>query len=177
MAVSRLERLRQFLPFLGVGLALLSVLVALIFWVQRGAHLDLKGTIGRVRTLALPDSSTVVILDFRITNVADYPFVVKHIEVFLETESGKTLEGAVASDQDTASLFQYYPLVGPRYNPTLLVRTRIPPQQSLDRMLAVRFEMAEEEVHRRRGLRVRIQEVDGALSEIEEERGEARRVR
>ncbi|MGB9604549.1 MAG: hypothetical protein ACPL88_01565, partial [Bryobacteraceae bacterium] len=94
MRASKLERLRQFLPFFAVGLAVVSVLVAAIFWVQRGAHLRLEGTIGRVRTLGLPDASTVVVLDFRVTNLADYPFVVRQVQVFLDTPEGKTLQGA-----------------------------------------------------------------------------------
>ena len=170
MAASKLERLRQFLPFVGIGAVLLSLLIALLFWVQRGAHLELEGAIGRARTLGLPDGSTIVILDFRIKNVADYPFVVKNIEVLLESREGKTWEGAIASDQDTARLFEYYPVLGPRYNPNLLVRTRIEPHQSLDRMLAVRFEVPEEAVEQRRTLRVRITDVDGAVSEIGEQR-------
>jgi len=50
------------------------------------------------------------------------------------------------------------------------VRTRIEPHQSLDRMLAVRFEVPEEAVEQRRTLRVRITDVDGAVSEIGEQR-------
>jgi len=42
--------------------------------------------------------------------------------------------------------------------------------QSLDRMLAVRFEVPEEAVEQRRTLRVRITDVDGAVSEIGEQR-------
>ena len=162
--------LGKVLPYLGIGAVLFSLLIALLFWVQRGAHLELQGAIARARTLELPDGSTIVILDFRITNVADYPFVVKNVEVFLESAEGKTWQGAVASDQDATRLFQYYPVLGPRHNPTLLVRTRIGPHESLDRMLAVRFELPEEAVLRRRTFRVRVVDVDGAVSEIAEQR-------
>lgn len=167
---SPLERLRRFLPFLLVGLAAVSVLVAVIFWVQRGAHLRLEGKIGRVRTLGLPDGSTVLVVDFRVRNAADYPFVVRQVQMFVETAEGRTLEGAVASEVDASSLFQYYPVLGPRYNPTLVGRTRIEPRQSLDRMIAARFEAPEEQLETRRALRIRIEDVDGAVSEIGEER-------
>lgn len=167
---SRLERLRRFLPFLGAGLAAVSVLLAVIFWAQRGAHLRLEGKIGRVRTLALPDASSVLVADFRVRNSADYPFLVRQVRVFLETAEGKTLEGAIASDVDTSALFQYYPVLGPRYNPTLVARTRIQPGESLDRMIAARFEAPEEQLEARRGLRIRIEDVDGAISEIREPR-------
>ncbi len=169
-ANSRLEQLRRLLPFFGVGLAALGLLIALIFWMQRGAHLRLEGKIGRVRTLALPDGSSVLIADFRVRNAADYPFVVRQVQIFLETADGRTLEGAVASEVDASALFQYYPILGPRYNPTLVARTRIEPRQSLDRMVAARFEIAEEQIETRRGMRIRIEDVDGAVSEIREQR-------
>ncbi|MDW8131481.1 MAG: hypothetical protein RMI94_13100 [Bryobacterales bacterium] len=169
-AESRLERLCRFLPFLGAGLAVVAVLVATIVWMQGGAHLRLEGKIGRVRTLALPDASSLLVVDFRVRNEADYPFVVRQVQIFVQTEEGETLEGAVASEIDTSALFQYYPILGPRYNPTLVARTKIEPRQSLDRMLAARFEAEEGRLQSRRGLRIRIEELDGAVSEIVEQR-------
>lgn len=168
MRESKAERIRRFLPFLLAGLGAVSLLVVLLFWVQRGAHLELKGRIQKVRTLALPDSSTVVVIDFRFVNTANYPFVVRRVDVLLDGADGRTLEGSVVSEADAESLFRYYPLLGQKYNPSLVVRTRIAARQSLDRMIAARFELREEDVERRKGLRVRVEDVDGAVSEIAE---------
>lgn len=168
MSETRAERIRRFLPFLGVGLAAVAALVAAVFYIQRGAHPELQGRIQKVRSLALPDSSTVVVADFRCTNVADYPFVVRRVDLLVETADGRLLEGSLVSEIDASRLFEYYPLLGPKYNPTLLPRTRIGPHQSLDRMVAARFELAEEDLARRRRLAIRIEDVDGAVSELRE---------
>lgn len=168
MRETRADRIRRFLPFLGVGLAAAGLLVAAVFYIQRGAHPELKGSIQKVRTLGLPDSSTVAVIDFRFVNAADYPFVVRRVDVLLEGADGATLEGSVVSDPDARTLFSYYPLLGPKYNETLLARTRIAPKQSLDRMVAARFEVPEEKFAQRRGLRIRVEDVDGAVSELRE---------
>jgi len=166
MANQTLLRIRRFLPYLALGVGGIMILIGVVLYVQRGAHLELKGSIQKVRTLALPDSSTVVVIDFRFLNAADYSFIVRKVDVFLETAGGQTLEGAVVSEADARQLFTYYPLLGQKYNDTLLMRTRIAPHQSLDRMVAVRFEIPEEQVQQRKALRVRVEDVDGAVSEI-----------
>ncbi len=168
MAASRAERIRAFLPFLGVGVGLVGLLVGAVFWMQRGAHPELKGTIGKVRTLGLPDSSTVVVVDFRFANAADYPFVVRRVDVLVESAEGRRVEGAAVSEPDAQRLFAYYPALGPKYNESLVARTRVRPGESMDRMVAARFEMTEEEFGRRRGLWIRVEDVDGAASEIRE---------
>lgn len=170
MPSKAVERLRQLGPFVAIGVAVVALMVAAAFWLQRGAHLRLEGSIGKVRTLALPDSSTVLVIDFRVRNVADYPFVVRRVEVFLETAAGRTLEGFVISEPDAVRLFQYYPVLGQKYNPTLVARTRIGPRESLDRMIAARVEAPEEVVLERKGLRLRVEDVDGAVSELRETR-------
>ena len=166
MPSQTLARIRRFLPFLGLGLAVVAAMAGALLWVQRGAHLELAGSIQKVRTLALPDSATVAILDFRFVNTADYRFDVRGVEVLLDTADGRTLSGAVVSEYDARQLFSYYPILGQKYNQTLVARTRIAPHQSLDRMIAARFEIPEQQFEQRKGLRVRVEDVDGAVSEI-----------
>jgi hypothetical protein len=168
MAGKAIERLRRFAPFVALGGGLLALLVAAAFWLQRGAHLELKGSIGKVRTLPLPDGSTVVVIDFRLKNIADYPFVVRRVDVWLDAADGRSLQGAVASEPDAERLFTYYPILGQKYNSTLVARTRFAPKESLDRMVAARFELPEEAVLERRNLRIRVEDVDGAVSELAE---------
>jgi hypothetical protein len=65
-------------------------------------------------------------------------------------------------------LFQFYPVLGQKFNDTLRARDKIGARQSMDRMVAVRFELPESAVAARKNLRVRIEDVDGAVSEIAE---------
>ena len=84
---------RQLLIYFGVAIVLVGALVAGGLWLNRGAHVELKGTIQRVRTLATDEKSSVAIADFRFVNPADYPFVVRVVTVTFEDA-----KGAVAKD-------------------------------------------------------------------------------
>jgi hypothetical protein len=159
---------KQLLPFVALGVVLAGLLVAFTFFVQRGAHLELEGSIQKVRTLAVEEHASIAVLDFRFVNPSNYLFMVREVAVSLEDRQGGIFEGAVVSEVDAQRLFQYYPVLGQKYNPSLVVRTRIAPRQSLDRMLAVRFEVSEKQLQERRRLKIRIDDVDGAVSETVE---------
>jgi hypothetical protein len=147
-----------------------AVVVAVVLYIQRGAHIELKGSIQKVRTLAMDDNSSVAILDFRFVNPSNYGFVVREVKVSLEDKQGRTLDGAVVSEMDAKRIFQYYPMLGQKYNETLLVRTKIGPRQAMDRMVAARFEIPEKLLQDRKQLRIRVEDVDGPVSEIVEAR-------
>jgi hypothetical protein len=159
---------KSFWAFLLAGIAVASAIVGVLLYWNRGAHIELKGSILKVRTLATDPSSTVLFADFRFVNPADYPFVVRKVEVTLEDSSGKLIEGMDVSDVDAKRLFEYFPTLGQKYNPSLLMNARIAPRQSLDRMIAAQFKLAEEKVQARKALRIRIEDVDGAVSELVE---------
>ena len=157
---------KQLLPYVGIGVFAVAILVAAIVYIQRGAHLELRGSIQKVRTLATDDSSAVAVIDFRFVNPSDYRFVVRKVEVSLEDKQGRVLEGAVASEVDAKRLFEAYPVLGQKYNETLLMRTKVGPRESMDRMVAARFEIPEKLLQERKQLRIRVEDVDGAVSEI-----------
>lgn len=159
---------KQLLPFVGIGIVVVAVVVAVVLYIQRGAHIELKGSIQKVRTLAMDDNSSVAILDFRFVNPSNYGFVVREVKVSLEDKQGRTLDGSVVSEMDAKRLFQYYPMLGQKYNETLLVRTKIGPRQAMDRMVAARFEIPEKLLQDRKQLRIRVEDVDGPVSEIVE---------
>ncbi|MCE5309495.1 MAG: hypothetical protein LLG20_17775 [Acidobacteriales bacterium] len=159
---------KSFWAFLLVGVAAASALVGVLLYWNRGAHIELKGSIQKVRTLASDESSAVVIADFRFVNPADYPFVVRKVDVFLEDAAGQTLEGMVVSEIDAKRLFDYYPTLGQKFNPSLMVNAKIAPHASLDRMIAAQFKISEEKAQARKSLRIRVEDVDGAVSEIVE---------
>jgi hypothetical protein len=153
---------------LGVGLAVVAVGVAGIMYMNLGSHVELKGSILKVRTQALEDSASVAVIDFRFVNPSNYPFVVKQADVFLETKDGKKLEGTMVSELDARRLFQYYPMLGQKFNDSLMMRNKIGGRQTLDRMIASRFDVPEDVLQNRKRLIIRIEDVDGPVSEIEE---------
>lgn len=161
----------RLLIFVLVGVALVAAAVLWILYMQRGAHMEIQGAILKVRTLSLDENSSVAIIDFRCANAADYPWVVRSVGVSLTDAKGYLVDGSTVSEVDAARLFEYFPLVGPKFNASLVVRTRIRPRETKDWMLAARFEIPEKDLRARRGLRIRVEDVDGPVSEIVEGSG------
>lgn len=148
-------------PFFGIGLGVVGIALAVILFWERGTQLEMNGSILKVRTLRLDDQSAAAILDFRITNPSNYTVVVRTADTTLVDQSGNTLEGAPISEMDARQLFEYFPALGQKYNDSLVVRSKIGPHQSLDRMLAARFEISEQQLQARQRLRIHIEDVDG----------------
>lgn len=161
----------KLLPFVGIGLVIVAIAVAAILFKQRGAHVELTGSVQKVRTIAPEPNSTVALIDFRAHNPANYRFYVNNVKVFVTAPKGEEIEGQVVSDVDTQQLFQYYPTLGQRYNPTLGLRAVIGPGGTVDRMVAVRVEMPESLFHERRQIRIVIDELDAAEDSVILERG------
>jgi hypothetical protein len=159
---------RQFWAFLVVGLLAMSVVVVGILHWTRGAHLELKGAVLKVRLQEMDQRSAVAIVDFRFVNPSDQMFQVRTVTVTIEDARGNLAEGRVASELDAQRLFQFYPVLGQKFNDTLRARNKIAARQSMDRMVAVRFEMPDSAIAARKNLRLRIEDVDGAVSEIAE---------
>lgn len=159
---------RELLVPLAIAFALAAAALGVILWFNRGAHMVLEGTVQKVRTLDL-DGATAVIVDFRLTNPSDYTFVVRQAFVIVET-GDQTLEGMVVADADAKRFFDYYKTIGPKYNDTLVMREKIPSKRIVDRMLAARFEAPEPVLAARRNLKIRVEEVDGVVTEIAEKR-------
>ncbi|MBV8730871.1 MAG: hypothetical protein JO336_13785 [Acidobacteriia bacterium] len=152
------------------GIAVLIVIGAIagFFFFQRGAHLELRGQVLKVRTAALDENHSVAVVDFRFLNLADYEYNVHKVTVIVDDKSGMTLEGMTISELDAQHLFEGIPLLGQKYNPSLIVRNRIPPHATEDRMIAASFPVPAAQLEMRRGLTVSVEEAEGVVSEIKE---------
>ncbi len=151
-----------------VGLLVMAVVVVGILHWTRGEHIELKGSILKVRVQEMDERSAVAVLDFRFVNPSDYVFVVRTVTVTLEDAKGNLIEGRVSSEPDAQRLFQFYPTLGQKFNDTFRARDKVASRQSMDRMVAVRFEIPESAIAARKNLRIVIEDVDGAVSEIAE---------
>ena len=83
-----------------VGLLVVAGGVGGVFYMQRGAHVELKGSVLKVRTQAMDEKSSVAVIDFRFVNPSNYPFVVKEVTVSIEDKDGNRLEGQPVSELD-----------------------------------------------------------------------------
>lgn len=152
-----------------VALAVLGAAVAGALYLNRGAHVEVRGSVQRVRIQGVDDQSAIVVVDFRFANPSDHPFVVRTVTVLIEDAKGNSLEGTSIAEVDAVRVFQYYPLLGGKFNESLKVRDKVPQKETLDRMIAARFEVPASLVEARRKLTIRVEEVDGNVSEIVEE--------
>jgi hypothetical protein len=132
---------------------------------HRGAHLELKGEILKIRTGELSDRDSIAVLDFRVTNISDVPFVVRQVEVTLDKADGSTAESAIISKMDLHQLFQYNRFLGDQYNDSLSIKDTVAPHQTVDRMVAARFDIPNKDLESAKTIHLSIQDLDGPLFE------------
>jgi len=97
---------KRILIFFGVGLVAIAIAVVVILNANKGAHLELQGSILKVRTGALGDGNSIAVMDFRVTNPSDLPFTVRNVEIALEQSNGEMLDGVTISKSDLKQMFQ-----------------------------------------------------------------------
>jgi hypothetical protein len=83
--------------------------------------------------------------------------------------SGKQIVGDTISELDAKRIFDAIPLLGPKYNPGLILRESIPAHATADRMISARFEVSDAALQARKNLILRIEDADGrAVDEFTE---------
>ncbi|MBZ5619363.1 MAG: hypothetical protein LAQ69_11670 [Acidobacteriia bacterium] len=158
----------QFAAAFAIGLACIGLVVAGVLFMQRGARIGLTGSILKVRTAPLDENSSVVVLDFRFSNPGNVTFVVRTVTVLMEEKDGKQYEGRTVAEMDAKRLFEGIPLLGQKFTDTLVTQEKIPGHTFQDRMVAARFDAPESRLESRKRFLVRIEDVDGPISEISE---------
>jgi hypothetical protein len=151
-----------------IGVVVVAVAVGAILFSQRNAAVGITGNVLKVRTAPLDEKSSVAVVDFRFTNPSDVNFVVGAVTVAMEDPKGGWVDGQTISEVDAKRMFEMLPLLGQKFNDTLVMREKFPSRMSADRMVAARFEIPEEQLTARKRFLVKIEEVDGKISEISE---------
>ncbi|HYP05479.1 MAG TPA: hypothetical protein VER03_04520 [Bryobacteraceae bacterium] len=152
---------RQNLIAGAIAVVIVVAAVASILYSTKDNKVQLTGELLRVRTHVVDPENTVLVADIRVANPSTQQFVVQDVEVFVDD-----LKGDVFSESDAQQLFNYYPVLGKKYNPNLMVRQKINSGQSIDRMVTVRLGAKDEKIQQRKALRIVITDVDGAKTEI-----------
>jgi hypothetical protein len=150
-----------------IGLLVIGAVVGTVFYRQKGAHIDPKGSILKVRTLKLADKSGAAVIEVRLTNDSDYPLIARTIEASAVTGNGE-VPGNIVAEMDVKELFKYYPVLGEQYNPVLKAREKVPPHGSIDREICAQFAIPIEELDGRKDLIVRVEDVTGPTAEMHE---------
>jgi hypothetical protein len=156
--------------FLIVGVAVVGIALGFLLIGTKGNHLELNGTILKVRVLPLSPVASLVVVDFRVTDPSDIPFVMKGASLTLEPATGATLDGMMVSKPDIENVFKYNPILGPKFNDVLGIEDRIAPHQRLDRMVGARFEIPESQAEERKAIHLHVEEMDGVTADLVEKK-------
>jgi hypothetical protein len=151
-----------------IAMLVVAAVIGGILVSTRGNKVELHGSVLRLRTHPIDPENTVVFADIRVSNPSSQQFVVQEVEVFLDDAAGQAIKGDTFSETDAQRLFTYYPVLGKKHNSNLMIRQKINPGESIDRMVSVRFAGNEERVEKRKRLRIVVTDVDGAKTEITE---------
>lgn len=157
---------KQFLIMFGVGLIVIGAAIFFVVNGNKGSHLELKGNILKVRTGALSDQDCIAVLDLRLENPSDVPFVVREVEVTLNKQDGSTATAAIIAKTDLHQVFQYNRFLGDQFNDSLTINDKVPPHTTVDRMVAARFDVPNKDLENAKSLHVSIQDMDGPLFEF-----------
>ena len=156
---------KQVLIFFGIAVVAIAIAVVVIVTANKGSHLQLEGKILKVRTGALGDGNSIAVMDFRVENPSDVPFVVRNVEITLEKPNGEMLDGVTVSKADLKQLFQYNRFLGDQYNDGLGMKDTIAPHSTVDRMVAAHFEVGDQDLEKAKAVHVSIQDLGGPLWE------------
>jgi hypothetical protein len=159
---------KQFWGAFAVALAAVAVVVSLVWFGNVKNHLVMNGTILHLRTLPLGDGASIAIVDFRLKNPSAVPFVVKDVVLTLEPVTGPVITGYPVSKSDVDAEFQIHPAVGPKFNDVLSLRDQIKGGQTLDWMVAARFDLPSSALDQRKTIHLHIEDVDGAVTDFSE---------
>jgi len=151
-------------PFLAAfSLALLAV-AGVVYWVfasTRGNHLEPSGKILNVRTAALDESHSAVLLDFTVVNPSDVEMIVRSIDISLEQANGSKPQSFAIAVTDMPQLLRYHKELGSLDNEAMRERDRIEPHQTVTRSTAARFDIPEGDLKARRNVQLTIEDVTG----------------
>jgi hypothetical protein len=156
---------RQTAVAIAIGLVVVAVAVGVMLQTTRKHRVELTGSVLRLRSHSVDPETTVVFADIRVTNPSTQQFVVKEVDVYMDDQKGETF-----SETEAQRLFTYYPVLGKKDNPNLMVRQKVESGETIDRMVTVRFTGPDANVQARRSFRIVVTDADGAKTEIAEKR-------
>src|SRR5882757_8278798 len=107
---------KRLLGFVALGLVIVGAVLFFSLEANKGSRVHLDGKILKVRTVNLDEGHTLVIVDFRVTNPADFAFVVRDANVVVEGANGEHPETLPVAKRDMERVFEFQKLAGPKFN-------------------------------------------------------------
>jgi hypothetical protein len=150
----------------GAAVAVLVVVMAYFFYAQRGQQLAPTGRISQVRTTALDDTSSALVVDFEVTNPSDREMIVRFLRVGIHKADGSSPDDMAIAASDLPAMFRYHTELGSLDHQAMRERDHIPPHQTVTAVAAVRFDEPESALKSRKDVFVSIEDVTGPTLEL-----------
>ncbi len=157
---------KTFGKILGVGLAVVIVIIAFVFFAKRDDHLAPTGTVLKERTIDLNETTSLLLLDIRMVNDSNVSMSLSNIAMSVDLKDGGTVDGHVLGKSDLMGTFGYFPLLGEKFNEALAVRDEIPPHSKVDRMISASFEVPLAQMDARKKVTLLVEDASGAKAVI-----------
>lgn len=152
-----------FARYLGIALAIVAVLLALVLWGNRGSQVRLESRILKTRLIPADESSCIAVLEVRIKNPSNVTFVVRDVHPKVILADGTELDGEPVAQVDVDRVLDALKIHGPRYNPVLKSKDTFTGSWQGDRTVAATFPRAAAEIERRKGFAIDVEDVDGTV--------------
>ena len=157
---------RNFLIAFSIGLVLIGLLVAGVMFMQRGSAIEFQAKFLKVRTAPLDDTSTVAVVDLRLTNPSNLLLQVRQVQFEMEDAKGTRTFGDVIGEGDTKRVFEALPVLGTKFLETVSMGMHVQARSTGDYMVAARFGAPVADVDARKRFVLRVEEVDGKSFEF-----------
>jgi len=150
----------------GIGLVVVAVIAFFVVYGNRASYLEPTGRIIQVRTAALDDASSVLLVDFEVTNPSGRDMTVRWITVAIHTPEGTSPDNMPVAGSDLPMLFRAHPELGALVHPPARERELIAPGKTVDQIIAVRYDLAERDLKKRKDLQLVVEDVTGPKLEL-----------
>ena len=153
----------DFAKYLAIALVIVAVLLALVFWANRGSQLRLESRILKTRVIPADEASSIAVLEVRIKNPSNVTFVVRDVHSKVILADGTELDGDLVAQIDLDRVLEGLKIYGPRYNPVLKAKDSFTGSWQGDRTVVATFPRSAAEIERRKGFVIDVDDVDGAV--------------
>ena len=142
-----------------------AVIIGVLVWsgfiATKGNHLEPEGFISQVRQEAMSPNSSLMIIDFSLTNNSDLTMDVGVIDAWITGADGTDTHGMVFAASDMTKTFSFYPGLGPMLHPPLPKGGTIDPHKTVQLMTGVGFDEPLSTLQARKSVTLSIQDITG----------------
>ena len=157
---------RTFAIGFGAGVVVLALALGFIVYGNRASYLQPTGRILQVRSAPLDENSSVLLVDFEATNPSGREMTVRWITVNLHRADGATPDNMPIAGSDLPLLFRAHPELGKLEHPPAREREHIAPGQTVDQVIAVRYDFPESDLKQRKDLQLVVEDITGPKLEL-----------